>query len=193
MGCLLGIIQLTLDHVSPATRLLEKRRQMFEVQEALDAQKQEFARREETFRLREDAFRKKDVEFQQNVIKFDKFTQENTSKFKRANKRAEDEESQRLAKEVEIERLKKVLAKQQQDRVEMEARVENLRKYQEFLHHVVDTIQMNTPKSKTCSTAIRLYKMRTKTLAEIRMIQSPHLRIPSMNLLGSSKSMKMRI
>ncbi len=37
---------LTLDHVSPATRLLEKRRQMFEVQEALDAQKEEFARRE---------------------------------------------------------------------------------------------------------------------------------------------------
>ena len=31
--------QLTLDHVSPATRLLEKRRHMFEVQEALDTQK----------------------------------------------------------------------------------------------------------------------------------------------------------
>ena len=38
--------QLTRDHVSPATRLLEKRRQMFEVQEALDAQKEEFQRRE---------------------------------------------------------------------------------------------------------------------------------------------------
>jgi hypothetical protein len=36
--------QLTLDTVSPATRLLEKRRQMFEVQEALDAQKEEFER-----------------------------------------------------------------------------------------------------------------------------------------------------
>ena len=36
---------LTLDHVSPATRLLEKRRQMFEVQEALNAQKEDFARR----------------------------------------------------------------------------------------------------------------------------------------------------
>lgn len=34
-----------LDHVSPATRLLEKRRQMFEVQEALEAQKQEFNRK----------------------------------------------------------------------------------------------------------------------------------------------------
>ncbi len=36
---------LVLDHVSPATRLLEKRRQMFEVQEALEAQKQEFNRK----------------------------------------------------------------------------------------------------------------------------------------------------
>ena len=36
---------LTLDHVSPATRLLEKRRQMFEVQEALDAQKEEVSER----------------------------------------------------------------------------------------------------------------------------------------------------
>lgn len=36
---------LVLDHVSPATRLLEKRRQMFEVQEALEHQKQEFNRK----------------------------------------------------------------------------------------------------------------------------------------------------
>ena len=35
-----------LDHVSPATRLLEKRRQMFEVQEALDKKKDEFARQQ---------------------------------------------------------------------------------------------------------------------------------------------------
>ena len=33
---------LMFDHVSPATRLLEKRRQMFEVQEALNLQKDEF-------------------------------------------------------------------------------------------------------------------------------------------------------
>ena len=36
---------LVLEHVSPATRLLEKRRQMFEVQEALKQQKQEYARK----------------------------------------------------------------------------------------------------------------------------------------------------
>ena len=36
---------LVLEHVSPATRLLEKRRQMFEVQEALEQQKMEFNRK----------------------------------------------------------------------------------------------------------------------------------------------------
>lgn len=36
---------LVLEHVSPATRLLEKRRQMFEVQEALEQQKAEFNRK----------------------------------------------------------------------------------------------------------------------------------------------------
>lgn len=36
---------LALEHASPSTRLLEKWRQMFEVQEALEAQKQEFARK----------------------------------------------------------------------------------------------------------------------------------------------------
>lgn len=34
-----------LENASPSTRLLEKRRQMFEVQEALELQKQEFARK----------------------------------------------------------------------------------------------------------------------------------------------------
>lgn len=37
--------QFILENASPSTRLLEKRRQMFEVQEALELQKQEFARK----------------------------------------------------------------------------------------------------------------------------------------------------
>jgi hypothetical protein len=63
------------DHVSAATRLLEKRRQMFEVQEALNAQKEEFARREDAFRRREDGLRRKDLELQESLIKFNKFLQ----------------------------------------------------------------------------------------------------------------------
>ena len=66
---------LVLEHVSPATRLLEKRRQMFEVQEALEAQKQEFNRKEEVFKRREDGLKKKDLELQESLIRFSKFLQ----------------------------------------------------------------------------------------------------------------------
>jgi len=82
---------MNLEDVSPATRLLEKRRQMFEVQEALETQKEEFARREELFKRREDALRKQDLELQQQLIRFNKFLQENDSKTARAEKKAKEE------------------------------------------------------------------------------------------------------
>jgi hypothetical protein len=56
--------------VAPQTRLLEKRRQMFEVQEALDGQKEEFGRREEAFKRREEGLRKKDLDLQEALIRF---------------------------------------------------------------------------------------------------------------------------
>ena len=68
---------LVIDHVSAATRLLEKRRQMFEVQEALNSQKEEFTRREDAFRRREEALRRRDLELQESLIKFNRFLQEN--------------------------------------------------------------------------------------------------------------------
>lgn len=64
-----------LDHVSGATRLLEKRRQMFEVQEALSTQKEEFKRREDAFKRREEGLRRKDVVLQESLVKLNKFLQ----------------------------------------------------------------------------------------------------------------------
>lgn len=61
-----------LDNVAPTTRLLEKRRQMYEVQAALSSQKEEFARREDAFRRREEALRQKDLDLQTTLIHFNK-------------------------------------------------------------------------------------------------------------------------
>ena len=84
---------LMMDHITPATRLLEKRRQMFEVQEvtmnitlvitclyllcfkALNSQNEEFSRREDAFRRREEGLRRKDIELRESLIKFNKFLQ----------------------------------------------------------------------------------------------------------------------
>jgi hypothetical protein len=133
--------QLTLDHVSPATRLLEKRRQMFEVQEALDAQKEEFQRREATFKRREEMLKKKDLELQESLIKFNKFLQENDSKRSRAEKKEKDEVKQRLVKEQEINKLEEALMKQKEQRRVMTVELDKMMKHQNFLESVLEATE----------------------------------------------------
>ena len=127
---------LTLDHVSPATRLLEKRRQMFEVQEALDAQKEEFARREEAFRRREEGLRQKDLELQESLIKFNKFLQENESKRNRADKRAAEESKVRHDKQKDIIKLQAGLNKMRGDFTVLKEKLAKNQKYQSFLERM---------------------------------------------------------
>jgi len=136
---------LMFDHVSPATRLLEKRRQMFEVQEALNSQKEEFSRREDAFRRREDGLRRKDLELQESLIKFNKFLQENESKRNRAIKRGAEEKKQREIKEKEIEQLKIQLTRKKKEENELKIDVERNMKYQEYLENVVNTMSKYFP------------------------------------------------
>jgi hypothetical protein len=124
--------------VSPATRLLEKRRQMFEVQDELDRQKEEFARREEAFASREKELRKKDVELQANLLKFNKFLQENEAKRTRAVKRAAEELSQRRKREEECLKLEGILATRIAEESAMRHELESNEKYRRFLMAVVE-------------------------------------------------------
>jgi len=134
-----GVVQqMNLEDVSPATRLLEKRRQMFEVQEALETQKEEFARREELFKRREDALRKQDLELQQQLIRFNKFLQENDSKTARAEKKAREEEALRLQKEKEIVKSKIELADLEDKKNEMKAILDKNLVYEKYLTSVLE-------------------------------------------------------
>jgi hypothetical protein len=58
--------------------------------------------REELFKRREEQLRKQDLELQQQLIRFNKFLQENDSKTARAEKKATEEIKLREAKEKEI-------------------------------------------------------------------------------------------
>mmetsp|Transcript_25341 Transcript_25341/g.55050 ORF Transcript_25341/g.55050 Transcript_25341/m.55050 type:complete len:310 (+) Transcript_25341:61-990(+) len=129
---------LVLDHVSPATRLLEKRRQMFEVQEALEAQKQDFNRKEEVFKRREEALKLKDLELQESLIRFSKFLQENDSKRARAEKKAADEIKARLQKEKEIEQLSEVLEELRNEKERIHEVLEKNMRYQQYLESVLE-------------------------------------------------------
>ena len=128
---------LMFDHVSPATRLLEKRRQMFEVQEALNSQKEEFGRREDAFRRWEESLRRKDLELQESLIKFNKFLQENESKRNRALKRAAEERKQREQKETEIRKLMVTLDEKMKEESGLKIDLAKTIRYQEFMENVV--------------------------------------------------------
>jgi hypothetical protein len=136
---------LMLDHVSPATRLLEKRRQMFEVQEALNAQKDEFNRREDAYRRREDALRRKDLELQESLIKFNKFLQENESKRNRALRRAAEERKQQDAKDIEIKKFEQLLKEKMLEEAQLKRELEKNLQYQDYLENVCQSMSKYFP------------------------------------------------
>ncbi len=149
---------LMFDHVSPATRLLEKRRQMFEVQEALNAQKDEFNRREDAYRRREDGLRRKDLELQESLIKFNKFLQENESKCNRALKRAAEERKQQATKDNDIKKLEATLKQILIDEAELKEKVEKNLQYQDYLENVCHSMSKYFPEISDILT--RYYTLR---------------------------------
>jgi hypothetical protein len=60
-------------HLTAATRLLEKRREMVETQEVLSTQKEEFHVRMEALRQRRLDLERKEYQLKESLIKFDKF------------------------------------------------------------------------------------------------------------------------
>lgn len=111
---------------------------MFEVQEALDAQKDEFQRKEATFKRREEMLKAKDLALQESLIKFNKFLQENDSKRNRAVKKMLDESRQKTLKEHEIERLLAEVERQKEKRGQMEEEVKKMSQYQAYLDEVLE-------------------------------------------------------
>lgn len=96
-----------LDTVSPATRLLDKRRKMYENQEAYIAKKKHFTQAEFEFSTKEAELREEDHKLQQSLIQYATFLDNNAKVMRNCdinNKKLEEENKHRDA---EIERKKK--------------------------------------------------------------------------------------
>lgn len=111
---------------------------MFEVQENLEAQKQDFNRKEEVFKRREEALKIKDLELQESLIRFSKFLQENDSKRARAEKKAADEIKSRLQKEKEIETLTEELEALRDEKERVHEVLQTNMRYQQYLESVLE-------------------------------------------------------
>ncbi|KAF4658605.1 Coiled-coil domain containing 42 [Perkinsus chesapeaki] len=124
---------------SAVTQLLEKRREMYEVDDALEAQKSKYAAEEETFRNKEDQLRAKDLQLQHQLIKFNKFLQDNEGKRRRAEVRAGEESAQIREKENEIDEIERQLRESHRLHRELQLEVNKNGCYEAFLELVRDT------------------------------------------------------
>lgn len=127
-----------------ASRILEKRRQLSEVHDALEAQKDEFARKIDAFRRREDALRKKDLRLQDSLIKFNKFLQENENKRTRALKRCADECKVCEEKDREIVQLQELLDAKAMEEKELDEKLSNNKKYHCYLTSVINQAKVTS-------------------------------------------------
>ena len=78
--------------ITSATRLLEERREMVEVEHALIAQKEEFQMRMESLQQRTEELDRKEQQLKDSLLKFDKFLKENDAKRARAIKKSAEEQ-----------------------------------------------------------------------------------------------------
>ncbi|XP_039628189.1 coiled-coil domain-containing protein 42 homolog isoform X1 [Polypterus senegalus] len=98
------------EHLTPVTRLLEKRREMAEVEQALAAQKEEFQMKMESLQQRREELERKEEQLKESLLKFDRFLKENDSKRSRALKKAQEEKEMARLKDRDIEELNKEIA-----------------------------------------------------------------------------------
>lgn len=76
-----------LENACIATRMLSRRRQLYELKETLVTLKKEFHAKISDYEQQEEQLRKKDLQFQESLVKFESFCKENESKQLRTAKR----------------------------------------------------------------------------------------------------------
>lgn len=124
--------------MSQSTMLLKKRKEMREIDDALDFMREEYAQRIEACEVRRREFEKKQHEMKDQVSKFEKFIRENDAKRQRAEQKEKSEH--RLCQVNEIKRRQLVLALQSDNEMQnrLKHKVDQLRKYRTYLESVVE-------------------------------------------------------
>lgn len=122
--------------MSPATKLLEKRRLMYEEQEKYEASKDKFKKREEELKTQEADLIKKDLDLQGQLIGFSKILQDNQSKKKDKLQKMKTEENLIKAKQEELARRKEELESLRRQTHNISIKVKSMKTYERYLEQV---------------------------------------------------------
>ena len=123
---------------SQSTLLLQKKKEMAEVQQQLDRKKEEFRARMQRCQEKEVDLAARQEDIKEQVRKFEKFLKDNDAKRVRADRKVQEERKARDQKENEKLLLLEDLRNLQEGRSLLKAEVEQKGKYQRFLDGVCE-------------------------------------------------------
>ena len=126
---------------SQSTLLLKKRKEMREVDDALDFMKEEFAHRMNACEERQRDFQRKQNDMKEQVTKFEKFIQENDAKRSRADMKAKGERKACEKHEVDLKKKLLGLDKDRSVKQEKDSELEKLKKYRYYLESTVEACE----------------------------------------------------
>lgn len=123
---------------SASTKLLEKRKEMMDVQSLLEQKRNEYSARMDLIKKKEKHLLTKKQELTENVKELDKFIGDNIIKKKRADQKKEMEQSERLKSEKTILECRNQIKELEKEKERKEHQLNTYYiKYQQFLQKVV--------------------------------------------------------
>lgn len=123
--------------LSPSVQLMQKRKQVFEVQEALIREKEVFNEKEEQFRAMEEALKVRDEEFQSKMVDHVVWAEENERLVAEFEKSIAAEKKTRSTKESELARLQRQLEDLKHEKSRLSKQLSNHQEYEQLLEKAV--------------------------------------------------------
>uniref|UniRef100_K3WAL7 DUF4200 domain-containing protein n=1 Tax=Globisporangium ultimum (strain ATCC 200006 / CBS 805.95 / DAOM BR144) TaxID=431595 RepID=K3WAL7_GLOUD len=124
--------------MSQSTLLLKKRKEMREIDDALDFMKEEYVQRMEACETRQRELDRKQSEMKEQVTRFEKFIKENDTKRTRAEIKTKTEHRLAEVNEQRKRQLMQQLEKDLKERDALEKKRDQLLKYRQYLEATVD-------------------------------------------------------
>ncbi|XP_072736515.1 cilia- and flagella-associated protein 73 [Ciconia boyciana] len=121
----------------PSTRLLLKRREVAEVERALQSQREEFRQRMERLAQRRQQLGRREEQLRDVVLKFDAFLKASAARQERALRRAEEERARAAGQGAAAARLRQELTGLLQRRERLARRLRSLRGFGDYLQGVL--------------------------------------------------------
>ena len=124
--------------ISQSTLLLKKRKEMREVDTSLDLMKKDYKKRMDDCEQRRLQFEKKQARMRDQVLKFERFIQENDAKKLRAESKAKHERQLYLEKSKELHALSDELLELEQSRGALSKDLESKSRYRTYLEQTAE-------------------------------------------------------